>query len=218
MPVSRVLPAIDFTIQVGAFSSAQRAARYALRLQDHGLDAYYFIDADRLYKVRFERFPSKASARQRAEYLKADGRITQFYIVQPSATVHPMDARDALQNRIVETARRFIGTSYRWGGASSHSGFDCSGLTMTVYRLNGLQLPRNSRHQFQTGSRISRQDLQKGDLVFFDTRGGGRVSHVGFYTGQGQFIHAPGKGKPIRMASLANGYFSSRFMGARRYF
>ena len=88
---------------------------------------------------------------------------------------------------------------------------------MTVYRLNGLELPRNSRAQFQAGHPISRDDLQPGDLVFFATGSRSRVSHVGLYSGSGEFIHAPGKGKTIRSASLSNNYFKSRYAGARRY-
>ncbi len=217
-PSAATLPRIEFTIQVGAFSTSERAARYALTLKDQGMDAYYFIDDDKLYKVRFERFADKDSAVRRARGLQAAGRIDKFYIVQPAPDIHRIDARENLETRIVETARRFIGTRYRWGGSSRHSGFDCSGLTMTVYRLNGLELPRSSRSQYQAGTRIGRENLRKGDLVFFATRGRGRVSHVGIYAGHDLFIHAPGAGKPIRLASLDNGYFRSRFLGARRYF
>jgi len=79
-------------------------------------------------------------------------------------------------------------------------------------------LPRNSRAQFRSGASIRKEDLQEGDLVFFATDGLKRVSHVGVYAGGGRFIHAPGQGKRIRVASLSNGYFNRRYMGARRYF
>ncbi len=212
------LPTINFTIQVGAFSTTERAARYAIGLQADGLDAYYFIDTDGLYKVRFERFGSKETARRRALALKTDGHIAQFYIVQLSMVGNHINAQVMLRTRIIQTAHRFIGTHYRWGGASMQGGFDCSGLTMTVYRLNGMQLPRNSRYQYRAGTRVSRDALQNGDLVFFATQGKGRISHVGIYAGQGRFIHAPGKGKRIRLTSLSNPYFSSCYIGARRYF
>ncbi len=212
------LPVIEFTIQVGAFSTPERAARYEQVMEAHGLDAYYFIDTDGLCKVRFERFATKAVARQRANALQARGVIDAFYIVQPGLDHgrDPLKAR--LRQNLVNTARRFIGTPYRWGGESARDGFDCSGLTMTVYRLNGLELPRNSRAQFDAGSAISKNDLQVGDLVFFATGRRGRVSHVGVYSGRGQFIHAPGRGKRIRTALLSKSYFKSRYMGARRYF
>lgn len=212
------LPTIAYTIQVGAFSTTERAARFALGLKHQGLDAYYFIDADGLCKVRFEKFKSKAAAKQRALDLQEAGRIEGFFIVEPITPVPHYNPKLELRQNIVQTVHRFIGTPYRWGGESSSRGFDCSGLTMTVYRLNGLELPRNSRSQFRAGTPISREALQKGDLVFFSTNGRKGVSHVGVYTGQGKFIHAPGRGKRIRVASLGNVYFSRRYMGARRYF
>jgi hypothetical protein len=217
-PIQTDLPTIQFTIQVGAFSTTARASRFAAELQQQGLDAYYFIDEDGLCKVRFDRFEEKARARRRAFELQALGRIDDFYIVQPGAGTRYVNPQMDLRRSIVQTAQRFVGTSYRWGGASAARGFDCSGLTMTVYRLNGLELPRHSRSQFSTGTPIQRNSLKEGDLVFFATNDGKRVSHVGIYTGGNKFIHAPGRGKRIRTASLSNGYFKRRYMGARRYF
>jgi cell wall-associated NlpC family hydrolase len=81
-----------------------------------------------------------------------------------------------------------------------------------------LDRPRNSRAQFRAGTPIKRSALQIGDLVFLATGRRRYVSHVGIYTGGGRFIHAPGKGKPIGIASLSNGYFNRRYVGARRYF
>ena len=217
-PRHKELPGIQFTIQVGAFSTPERAAVHADRLIKEGLDAYYLIDEDGLYKVRFERFDSWKEASQRACHLQTLGRIDDFFIVQPVARHLRVDLRISLRQKIVRTAGRFLGTAYRWGGESINDGFDCSGLTMTVYRLNGLDLPRNSRDQFRVGTPIKRSALKKGDLVFFATGRRQRVSHVGIYTGGGRFIHAPGQGKSIRTSSLTSGYFSRRFVGARRYF
>lgn len=212
------LPAIHYTIQVGAFSTVERAARYAARLAAAGLDAFHFIDHDGLSKVRLEQFATQKEARIRADDLQARGLIERYYIVQPKVPGHRGGQRQAMQQALVQTARRFIGTPYRWGGTSVRSGFDCSGLTMTVYRLNGLALPRSARAQFRVGKAVARRYIQQGDLVFFATGGGSRVSHVGIYAGGDNFIHAPRSGKSIRTASLGNGYFRSRYKGARRYF
>jgi hypothetical protein len=216
--INASVPAIAFTIQVGAFSSAQRAALLSEKLQTTGLDAYYFIDTDRFYKVRFERFNTKAIARRRAKNLQARGLIEDYYIVSPVAGTRQTGTAETLKTSLVQTAHQFVGTPYRWGGASAETGFDCSGLTMTVYRLNGLNLPRSARSQFRAGRAVSRHSLQQGDLVFFATGRKTRISHVGIFIGGGRFIHAPGRGKRIRTAGLNNSYFKGRYRGARRYF
>ena len=115
-PVESSLPAIAFTIQVGAFSTTERAARYADRLAAYGLDTYYFIDRDGLCKVRFDRFDTKDLARERALELQARGVIDAFYIVRPGRSFSGGGHRSRLQEDLVHTARRFIGTPYRWGG------------------------------------------------------------------------------------------------------
>jgi len=78
-------------------------------------------------------------------------------------------------------------------------------------------LPRTSLAQFRSGTPVSRENLEKGDLVFFLGQRRKSISHVGIYTGDGNFIHAPGKDKRIRVESLSNQYFRDRFAGARTY-
>ena len=116
----------------------------------------------------------------------------------------------------LETARKMLGVPYRYGGTDPH-GFDCSGLTMVVYRINGLNLPRSSRQQWKAGKPIGRRQLQKGDLVFFATARGNKVSHVGIYAGGNKFLHAPGRGRRIQTSSLSSKYYSARYVGARSY-
>ncbi|MFZ1983488.1 MAG: NlpC/P60 family protein [Desulfatitalea sp.] len=211
-------PNIAFTIQVGAFSEFGRAAAFAERLQAAGVDAYYFIDRDGMYKVRFERFETLPEAQQRALALRAMGLIQEFYIVQPAPLGSQPNLPGSFQESIVSTAHRFLGKPYRYGKASQQEGFDCSGLTMTVFRLNGLELPRSAADQFNSGKPVARDALQSGDLVFFATGRSPRISHVGIYSGQGQFIHAATRDRAVRVSSLSNGYFKNRYKGARRYF
>ena len=216
----RRLTRIGYAIQVGAFSDLNNAFRLTQTLQDRGLDAYYFIHKTGLYKVRFGDFPSKESACTKAEHLLALGIIDEYYIVGPGDYPRSKDQRYAityLRNEIVNTAESFIGVPYRWGGASPEHGFDCSGFSMAVYHLNGLNLPRLSEEQWKAGTSISRGQLSKGDLVFFVTSGGKKISHVGIYAGEDKFIHAPGKNKRIRFDSLSRRYFRRHYVGARTY-
>jgi cell wall-associated NlpC family hydrolase len=88
---------------------------------------------------------------------------------------------------------------------------------MVVYQLNGLDLPRTSGEQWAAGRPVDEGDLARGDLVFFATRGGGRVSHVGIYLGGDEFLHAPRRGHAIQVASLSSDYYRARYLGARSY-
>jgi cell wall-associated NlpC family hydrolase len=220
IPKAPQLQRLGYTIQVGAFANIDNAVRLTDKLQRQGLDAYHFIDKSGLYKVRFENFRSKEAARSRAEIMQRRGIIESFYIVKPEAYPAMWVRRQDHQHfreKIVKTAQRYLGVPYRWGGESPRTGFDCSGFTMVVYRLNGLDLPRSSRQQWRVGEKIDRRQLQKGDLVFFATSGGSRVSHVGIYTGNNKFLHAPRKGSRIKTSSLSSRYFRTRYVGARSY-
>ena len=224
--VSRVkyMPALElmgYTIQAGAFKNVENAVHLTEVLKDKGLDATYFLASDKFFKVRFGNFTTKEKARQRAQSLKESGVIEEFYIVQPedySVAKQKQYGTNYLREALAKTAYDFIGVPYLWGGASFDDGFDCSGLTMTVYQLNGLNLPRNSARQFEAGSPVdSIGDLQKGDLVFFSARWKFGVSHVGVYIGNGQFIHASSQGKKIRIDSLSTAYFAKHYIGGKTY-
>jgi len=221
-PVAKepVLSRMGYTIQVGAFSNIDNAVRLTESLERQGLDAYHYLDSSGLYKVRFENFKTKQAARSRAEDLQKLGIIEEFYIVEPrgyAAASADRDGSTRLREEIVRTATQYVGVPYRWGGESPRTGFDCSGLTMVVYRLNGLDLPRSSRQQWKVGREVDRDRLQKGDLVFFATSSGHGVSHVGIYTGANKFLHAPGRGRRIQSSSLSNKYYKARYRGARSY-
>ena len=214
------LAVMGYSIQIGAFSNPDNAIRLTKILEDNGLSAYYFVHKTGTYKVRFGDFPSKEAARKKAETVRAAGIIDEYYLVSPhdyGAVKQRKYGKSYLRNEIVETARRFIGLPYQWGGSSPDDGFDCSGLTMAVYRINGLNLPRMSTEQYRVGIPIKKGQLKSGDLVFFATSRGKRVSHVGIYTGDNKFIHAPGKGRRICAASLSKKYFKTRYAGARTY-
>lgn len=216
----RILTPMGYTIQVGAFSNMSNAVRLTDKLQTRGLNAYHFLHDSGLYKVRFGNYATEALARRRAENLAASGIIEDYYIVAPdeyAAAIYGRQNSSAIRENLVKTALHYIGVPYRWGGQSPDTGFDCSGLTMVVYQLNGFDLPRSSRQQWKVGSPVKRSQLLKGDLVFFATSGGKRVSHVGIYLGGGNFLHAPGRGRKIKSADMSDVYFKKRYMGARSY-
>ena len=215
-PIS--LAPMGYTVQVGAFSNLTNAVRLSATLVQRDLNAYYFIHREGLYKVRFGDFASKESARKTAEDLHALGVIDEYYIVGPEDYPHDnRPGRPYLRSEIVRTAKSFLNVPYRWGGTSPTRGFDCSGFSMTVYQLNGLNLPRSSKTQWEVGMLIDRHQLLEGDLVFFAMRGTGEVSHVGIYLGDNNIIHAPGWGKRIRIDSLDEKYYRRRFVGMRSY-
>ena len=117
---------------------------------------------------------------------------------------------------VLQRALALLGTPYRWGGTSPDKGFDCSGLVGYVFHnALGIELPRVSREMARSGELVSdRAQLSEGDLGFFGRRG--RVDHVGIYLGEGRFVHAPSTGKDVMVSSLETGYWSGKFMQARR--
>lgn len=214
------LQKMGYSTQVGAFTSLDNAVRLEQALEALGIDAYYFRHESGLYKVRFGNHASYQPARDEAERLQSQGLIDSFFIVFPedyAAARIQQSGKGDLRSELVKTARQFIGTPYRWGGTTSENGFDCSGLTMVSYRLNGLNLPRVSRSQFQAGKWVSKDKLLPGDLVFFATKGGTRVTHVGMYVGDGNFIHAPRTGKNVRIEKLSNSFFARTYVGGKTY-
>ena len=133
--------------------------------------------------------------------------------VTPSAWALNGGANSETAEKIIATAKQYIGVPYVWGG-STPSGFDCSGYVQYVFRLHGITLPRTSKEQFTVGSWVSKANLKPGDLVYFNTDGSG-VSHLGIYIGSNQFIHASSS-KGVTITSLSNSYWAARYYGARR--
>ena len=111
---------------------------------------------------------------------------------------------------VVGIAMQYLGVPYVYGGASP-SGFDCSGLVMYAYAQMGVSLPHSSYAQYSMGVAVSRDQLQPGDLVFFNGLG-----HVGIYVGGGQFIHAPHTGDVVKISSLSDSWYAAEYQGAVR--
>jgi cell wall-associated NlpC family hydrolase len=117
---------------------------------------------------------------------------------------------------LINNAMQLIGVRYRWGGNTPQSGLDCSGFVRYVFNDTfGFLLPRKSAQMSKVGLQIRKDELQPGDLVFFNTMRHA-FSHVGIYLGDNKFIHAPSKGKSIRVDDMTKVYWEKRYNGARR--
>jgi cell wall-associated NlpC family hydrolase len=127
-------------------------------------------------------------------------------VVDPPATYAPPPSK---YGGVVGIAMQYLGTPYVYGGASP-GGFDCSGFVMYVFAQIGVSLPHNAAAQYGYGMPVSRDQLQPGDLVFFNGLG-----HDGIYIGGNQFIHSPHTGDVVKISSIS-GWYASTWVGARR--
>lgn len=117
-------------------------------------------------------------------------------------------------DKIVATAKKYIGVPYVWGGESP-KGFDCSGYVQYVFKMHSISLNRTTETQYKHGSYVSKSNLKPGDLVFFQNTYRAGISHVGIYIGNGQFIHASSS-KGVTISNLSSSYYTSHYYGARR--
>lgn len=129
----------------------------------------------------------------------------------PSSTpsVTPAPAVTALGDEIALRALSLVGKPYRYGGADLQ-GFDCSGMVYFIHQALGIEVPRTAADQQRAALNVSKPALQPGDLVFFRTTSGPRISHVGIYVGENRFVHAPQSGKLIEVRTLEDAYYSRR--------
>ncbi|MBK7470121.1 MAG: C40 family peptidase [Burkholderiales bacterium] len=117
---------------------------------------------------------------------------------------------------VTDSALDLIGVRYKYGGESPDKGLDCSGLVRYVFeQVTGVTLPHSAREQAKIGDKVDLDELQPGDLVFFNTRRFA-FSHVGIYLGDNSFIHAPNRRSSVKVASIEGRYWKKRFNGARR--
>ncbi|MDD0844252.1 C40 family peptidase [Pseudomonas sp. Gutcm_11s] len=125
----------------------------------------------------------------------------------------------SLADNILAHGLSLVGTRYRMGGTSTTSGFDCSGFVGFLFKEEaGMKLPRSTRELINMDAPlVSRSDLEPGDLIFFNNRGRGRVSHAGIYLGDDQFIHSSSsRSGGVRVDSLDDSYWSRSYMEAKR--
>jgi len=124
-------------------------------------------------------------------------------------------ARETAMNKLMDQ----LGKPYLWGGTSPKTGFDCSGLVWYAYKdLVKFKIPRtaNEMYHLRDAASVKRNELEKGDLVFFRINGRGAADHVGVYLGNGKFIQSPRTGKDIQVSALTEDYWEQHYVGARR--
>jgi cell wall-associated NlpC family hydrolase len=134
----------------------------------------------------------------------------------PVATAPNHAADTARSHDALFVALAALGIDYQWGGRSPATGFDCSGLVAHIFRdAYGLNLPTHTTAQSRLGKPIALDQLETGDLVFYNTMGKPNT-HVGIYIGDSRFIHAPRTGAAVRIERMSLSYWKTRYSGARR--
>lgn len=117
---------------------------------------------------------------------------------------------------LVDSAMAYRGVPYRRGASLPSRGFDCSGLVYHILKSYGMKSPRTAAELFRIGTRVKREDLKEGDLVFFANTYKRGVSHVGIYIGGGRFVHASSRGGQVMVNSLDEEFYAQHYCGARR--
>ena len=142
-----------------------------------------------------------------------EGYISSDYVAQVDASVA---ASSGTGSQIAQYALQYVGSPYVYGG-SSPSGFDCSGFTTYVMKHFGYSVNRTASGQMDNGTAVDRSQLQPGDLVFFNSGNSSKwATHVGIYTGNGQFVHASTSTTGVIVSDLNSSYYSRTYVGARR--
>jgi len=156
---------------------------------------------------------AEARARVQAAQLATTAQKDAAQATYDQALIDSYDANvpAARYSHVVPIALQYLGIPYVWGGASPATGFDCSGFIMYVFAQIGVSLPHHAASQFAYGTPVSREQLEPGDLVFFDGLG-----HAGIYIGGGQFVHAPHTGDVVKISSLYESWYAATWVGGRR--
>jgi cell wall-associated NlpC family hydrolase len=141
------------------------------------------------------------------------GYVNTNFIAPKSTAVKKTATTGAnYSTKAISAAKSNLGVKYRWAG-NTPSGFDCSGLVTYSYGKAGISLPRTAGEIYSKGTKVTA--FAPGDLLFYATSGGKKVTHVAIYMGNGQMIHSA-TSKGVSIASINNSYWQPRFIGAKR--
>ncbi|WP_302104539.1 C40 family peptidase [Polycladomyces zharkentensis] len=164
---------------------------------------------------------NRTYAENRQQQTVADRQTNQQTQTVPqnnnSAQANQTESSASLADRIIQTGEKYLGTPYKYGAPSGQKRyFDCSLFVQTVFKENGINLPRSSREQARVGTFVPRGQLQKGDLVFFKAgRSDGQIGHVGIYAGNNKILHTYGPGG-VRYDSMSTPWLDKTYVTARR--
>lgn len=217
-----ILNGIEQSCSLSGFGDTTCITGYGVQVKDShtGLVGLFYIDSDSHtweggkytidLELNFKNIMDEVSAGQDEQ------TETSSTSSSSSSSTSSSSSSNSIGDKLVSLAKSKLGCKYVWGATGPNT-FDCSGLTSWCYKQVGISIPRTSLAQSKGGKAVSKSNLQPGDLLFWKTTSA-EVGHVGMYVGDGQFIHAPNKSKPVKYDSLSNSYYSSRFVRARRYY
>jgi peptidoglycan DL-endopeptidase CwlO len=194
-------------------AAAKHSIESKISEQDHLLSSLkgqiaQLVAADAARQLQMARVAQARLAAAHRNSQQVDTTVVGISAIAPAADT--VVAPPPTHSNVANIALSQLNTPYVWAG-SAPGGFDCSGLVMWAYAQVGVSLPHSSYAQYGYGVPVSRDQLQPGDLVFFDGLG-----HVGIYIGGGQFVHAPHTGDVVKISSLDESWYAATFVGARR--
>ena len=228
---NKLLKKIERKASIEGFGDSSCITGYGVKVKDAytNLVGLFYIDEDihtwenGIHKINltlaFENMMHEVNAEDTEENKEDNNSTSSSSDNSTNSSSDNSDSNntksDTKGSSLVEKAKSKLGCKYVWGATGPNT-FDCSGLMYWVHKQFGISIPRTSLAQSKSGKSVNKSDLQVGDLVFFKTTSA-PVGHVGMYVGNGQFIHAPNKRKPVKYDSLSSSYYSSRYVCARRY-
>jgi cell wall-associated NlpC family hydrolase len=194
------------------------------------LSGVYFRTSPSLESSRYGTIPSgatvqiveevnsdwlKVNYKGRVGYISSLPRFVQYKSGQANDGSKSKPSWEKKADQIIQDGLKLRGVPYRLGARAGSGYYDCSLFTQTVFRENGIYLPRNSRQQYNYVDKIKASELRKGDLVFFDTKQDGRIDHVAIYMGDRKLLHTYKRGIGVTVSKV-NSYWSSRYVGSGR--
>lgn len=215
---------IATAVTPAAASQGVRRAPQGAAVQPVAVAVYRVRSGDTLWGLaRRHRTTAERLATMNGIALEATLQIGQRLRVPTVPAAAASSARPAVlpsrgqrwATALTALATRHVGVRYRWGGTSP-SGFDCSGFLYYVFGRNGVALPRTTFSMFRAGVPVPLDQIQTGDVVFFQTLRPG-PSHAGIYLGDGRFVHSSSGSGRVTITPMEHRYYGPRYLGARRF-